>query len=365
MERFVRQMIMILLASLGLLANGTVWGQNIIIDTLTQQSIGILGSSYSSWEKSFNSDIVYNGNSGGEDNFQQNCFKIRTKNSNEGIVTTTEIGTINKICVKWHQQNTNDSRELMFYGKNTPYATPNDLFNNRERGTLLGELIWTRFDQDEELDLTLLQGTYSYIGIRSYQNAIYLDTIFIYWEVSSPLPITLLSFTVNTDPEGNLLEWVTATEEHNAGFKLQRSTDAIDWTDFAWVSTACGGNSIENTYYSFLDDNPPSDTTYYRFEQMDSTSYSATYYSDIVVAMRKPAVVKITPSAYYENGICLVGIDRICDAYIYYPDGRIRYDIRLKPYETRRLNIYGYYIIEMLWVENGDLQRKVFKVFSY
>lgn len=179
------------------------------------------------------------------------------------------------------------------------------------------------------------------------------------------LPITLLSFTVTANPEGNLLEWVTATEEHNAGFKLERSTNATDWTDFAWVQSNCSGNSIENTHYSFLDHNPPSDTTYYRFEQIDSTSSSVTYYSDIVVAMREPVASKIMPSVYYDNAICLVGIDRICDAYVYYPDGRIRYDIRLKPYETRRLNIYGYYIIEMLWVEDGDLQRKCFKVFSY
>lgn len=358
---------MILTVFLRLFANGNVWGQTIVIDTLTRQSIGVLGGSYSSWEKSFDSEVVYNGYSaGGKNNYNVYGIQIRSKNTpHSGIVSTTENGIIYKIRVKWLRQNTNDSRELMVYGKNSPYASPDDLYDNRERGSLLGELIWTRFDQDEELDLSQLQDTYSYIGIRSYQNAIYLDTIFVYRVVSDPLPITLLSFTVTANPEGNLLEWTTATEEHNVGFKLQHSTDAINWTDFAWVPTTCGGNSIENTNYSFLDDNPPSDTTYYRFEQMDSTSYSTTYYSDIVVATREPATNNIIPSVYYDNGVCLVGIDRICDAYVYYPDGRIRYDISLKPYETRRLNIYGYYIIEMLWVEDGDLQRKVFKIFSY
>lgn len=359
-------MIMILGLSLGLSLNGNVWGQTIVIDTLTRQSIGVLGGSYSSWEKSFNSDVVYNGYSaGGSDGIGKYGIQLRSSdNPHSGIVTTTENGIIYKIKVKWLTQR-GKPRDLYVYCKNTPYINPNDLYKGSSHwtGELVGSLSYE--NNEEELDLSLLQNTYSYIGIRSRTGAIYLDTIFIYWQVSSPLPITLLSFTVTANPEGNLLEWVTATEEHNAGFKLERSTNATDWTDFAWIPTACGGNSIENTNYSFLDDNPPSDTTYYRFEQIDSTSNSTTYYSDIVVAMREPVIVKITPLAYYDNCICLVGIDRICDAYVYYPDGRIRYDIRLKPYETRRLNIYGYYIIEMLWVEDGDLQRKVFKVFSY
>lgn len=221
--------------------------------------------------------------------------------------------------------------------------------------------------QYDRISLNNYKGQSIRIGFRHWHSdgqwALLIDDVSIEW--NNPLPITLLSFMVTANPEGNLLEWVTATEEHNAGFKLQRSTDAIDWTDFAWVTSACSGNSIENTNYSFLDDNPPSDTTYYRFEQMDSTSYSTTYYSDIVVAMREPATNNIIPSVYYDNCICLVGGDKVCDAYVYYPDGRMRYSARLNPYETKRLNIYGFYIIEVLWVEDGDLQRKAFKVFSY
>ncbi|HTB26325.1 MAG TPA: Ig-like domain-containing protein, partial [Puia sp.] len=91
------------------------------------------------------------------------------------------------------------------------------------------------------------------------------DYIAIY--SSTPLPITLTSFTVTKDGDNAQLNWTTSMEENNKGFEVQRSTDQSSWTILGFVNGA--GNSQTPNNYQYLDPNLPAGTYYYRLRQVD------------------------------------------------------------------------------------------------
>ena len=93
---------------------------------------------------------------------------------------------------------------------------------------------------------------------------------------SSPLPISLLMFTVSPDHGEVRLDWSTATEINNAFFTIQRSTDAVSWADLKEVQGSGNNNTV--AYYTAYDQNPYYGLSYYRLKQTDydgKSSYSA------------------------------------------------------------------------------------------
>jgi hypothetical protein len=94
------------------------------------------------------------------------------------------------------------------------------------------------------------------------------------------LPIELTSFTATCDGRSTLVEWTTASERNNDYFSLERSDDAINFTEIARVAGA--GNSIEPIDYSYTDYGIHGGDNYYRLVQVD---YDGTRtVSEIVVA---------------------------------------------------------------------------------
>ncbi|MGE4289138.1 MAG: T9SS type A sorting domain-containing protein [Salinivirgaceae bacterium] len=86
-------------------------------------------------------------------------------------------------------------------------------------------------------------------------------------EGNSPLPIELLSFDAKQTTDGITLIWVTATEENNHYFEIQRSADALTFENLATISGA--GKSKQELTYTFTDTNPHEGTVYYRLMQVD------------------------------------------------------------------------------------------------
>jgi hypothetical protein len=84
---------------------------------------------------------------------------------------------------------------------------------------------------------------------------------------TTPLPIELLSFYATSLEKEVQLDWVTASEQNNDYFNLQRSRDGYIFENIATVAGA-GNSSIKNYYY-FLDLNPHSGISYYRLIQKD------------------------------------------------------------------------------------------------
>ena len=93
------------------------------------------------------------------------------------------------------------------------------------------------------------------------------------------LPIELTSFTATCDGRSTLVEWTTATERNNDYFSLERSDDAINFTEIARVAGA--GNSIEPIDYAYTDYGIHGGDNYYRLVQVDYDGTRTT--SEIIV----------------------------------------------------------------------------------
>lgn len=84
---------------------------------------------------------------------------------------------------------------------------------------------------------------------------------------STILPIELVSFTAECNGNRVVLEWTTATERNNSYFVVERSDDAVYFTEIARLAGA--GNSIEPLSYTYTDYNAHGGDNYYRLVQVD------------------------------------------------------------------------------------------------
>jgi len=88
--------------------------------------------------------------------------------------------------------------------------------------------------------------------------------------IGGNLPIELSSFTAKKLGQHVHLDWVTASEINNDYFTIERSLDALDFTELERVKTkAKNGSSKIPIGYTSLDPSPYVGTTYYRLKQTD------------------------------------------------------------------------------------------------
>lgn len=86
------------------------------------------------------------------------------------------------------------------------------------------------------------------------------------------LPIELLSFTASKSPENtSILKWVTASEEENSHFIVERKSEN---NTFKAIGKVIGnGTTNQKNEYSFTDFQPKSGLNYYRIKQVDFSGY--------------------------------------------------------------------------------------------
>ncbi|MEK7253772.1 MAG: hypothetical protein AAB316_03445, partial [Bacteroidota bacterium] len=84
---------------------------------------------------------------------------------------------------------------------------------------------------------------------------------------SSLLPVELKSFSARLLDERIALEWVTASEQNNSGFEVQRSSDGVDFQRIGWLDG--NGTTTEEHRYIYTDPVPKLGFNYYRLVQMD------------------------------------------------------------------------------------------------
>lgn len=144
-----------------------------ISDTLNRSTTGVTGTTYTSWSnKTASSNAIYSGQSaGGNESIQ-----LRSSNSNSGIITTASGGYAKKIIIDWNS-NTDSSRVLNVYGKDTAYTAPTELYTS-DAGTKIGSISYgiTEF---------VIEGNYQYVAVRSNSGALYLNSITIEWSNSA------------------------------------------------------------------------------------------------------------------------------------------------------------------------------------
>jgi choice-of-anchor A domain-containing protein len=99
---------------------------------------------------------------------------------------------------------------------------------------------------------------------------------------TTPLPVTLTSFTV--DKEGNqaVLNWETTLETNSDRFEIQHSADAKQWSLVGTVASK--GESKELARYQFVHSNPVNGENYYRLKMIDvDGTYAFSRVRDIAV----------------------------------------------------------------------------------
>jgi hypothetical protein len=111
-----------------------------------------------------------------------------------------------------------------------------------------------------------------------------------------PLPVTLTSFNAAAQGTGVALNWATASEQHNAGFEVQRSADGAV---FAPLATVAGQGTTQSAHtYSYFDAAPLRTTGYYRLKQLDTDGTFA--YSPVAV-VSAVAATSLAASSIYPN----------------------------------------------------------------
>jgi hypothetical protein len=86
-------------------------------------------------------------------------------------------------------------------------------------------------------------------------------------DMSSPLPVVLVSFDANCNREETELNWVTQTEINNDYFVLEKSYDGIVFFELETIQGA--GNSSLLNNYTVIDKEVTSQIAYYRLKQVD------------------------------------------------------------------------------------------------
>lgn len=165
-------------------------------DELNRALTGVDNGSttYTAWSgKTASSDAVYAGKSAGD----KNSIQLRTKNSEEGVITTASGGNVKKVTIDW-QSDTGNGRTLNIYGKNTAYSVASDLFNDN-KGTLLGTIV------KGTSTVLNISGDYTFIGFRSADGAMYLSKVTIDWGTSTNFCTTINNFETagNWNTAGN------------------------------------------------------------------------------------------------------------------------------------------------------------------
>ena len=160
------------------------------VDTLTASMFKATGTTYTVFKDvsvTNGSGAVYAGQSAMSD---AGSIQLRSKNSNSGIVSTTSGGYVRKISITW-DFSTTSGRTLDIYGNNSAYTSSSNLYDNNNKGTKIGSIV---YGTSTELEIT---DDYAYVGLRSNYGAIYIKEIKITWEEATETTTYNINFNAN------------------------------------------------------------------------------------------------------------------------------------------------------------------------
>jgi hypothetical protein len=126
------------------------------------------------------------------------------------------------------------------------------------------------------------------------------SVLYPWWTLVSddfPLPLTLLSFTVEKNNGSALLKWTVTDEINTSFFEVQRSMNGLDFVPLGTVAAA--GTSSVNEKYSYLDplNGISQGVVYYRLRFVDQDGkFSFSPVREISVDGSDQALVAISPN---------------------------------------------------------------------
>lgn len=123
-------------------------------------------------------------------------------------------------------------------------------------------------DGSQQVTYNVSPTTQARIAILAVGNVFY-DISNSNFTISAPLPVELVSFSARRQTDGIRLDWNTATETNNRGFRIERSADGTgQFEPIGWMD-GHGSTTLPHSY-TFLDtDLPRAGVLYYRLRQTD------------------------------------------------------------------------------------------------
>ena len=163
----------------------------------------------------------------------------------------------------------------------------------------------------------------------------------------TPLPIELSSFIGSCKDNVVLFNWSTASESNNDYFTIERTQDAEKFVEIGTIEGA--NNSSESIDYSFTDNAPLKDISYYRLKQTDFDGNFS--YSDLVNVDCDPKTSEISIYPNPNSGSFNVeGAQLNSNFIVFNPLGRKIYNSKINSINTE-VNIgnvsNGLYFIEI------------------
>jgi hypothetical protein len=128
------------------------------------------------------------------------------------------------------------------------------------------------------------------------------DNVFIAVTEGGPLPVSLKSFNAKRLSGQNvLLSWVTAIEQSNRGFYVQRNING-SWENVTFVaSRATNGNSNIDLSYTFTDLNNFKGISQYRIVQVDIAG--AQKISNVSIVRGEPGKMVVFPNPSFDGNV--------------------------------------------------------------
>lgn len=125
------------------------------------------------------------------------------------------------------------------------------------------------------------------------------------------LPVGVMSFTGTAQAEDVRLDWVTATDQANSHFTVQRSTDGLAFHDV--VEVAAAGSSQAPHNYAVIDPLPISGLAYYRLE-LSNAKGEVSYFTTVPVHFERSQehALSLFPNPSSDGRVWLVakGLDK-------------------------------------------------------
>ena len=149
-----------------------------VADVIDSSFTGVTGTTYVEWSgKTGISGAVYAGQCAGD----AGTVQMRSNKSNSGIVTTTSGGKVTKIVITWNTtKTTNTNRTVDIYGSHTAFSQATDMYNSTKAdATKIASAKLA--NATNGISEVVLDGTYEFVGFRSNDGALYLDSVEITW----------------------------------------------------------------------------------------------------------------------------------------------------------------------------------------
>ncbi len=151
--------------------------------------------------------------------------------------------------------------------------------------------------ETERLTLTNLVAGQTYY-IRVYDWDVNNPGTFTIFLTGPALPVGITQFTGEQQGSKNVLKWITATEQNNKGFEIQRSVDGSNFSSIGFVISKAVPGSSASTNYSFDDAKPFANNNYYRLKQIDKDG-KETYTNIVSLKGQRPSTLQL--SRLYPN----------------------------------------------------------------